>query len=457
MPTLAFCKDFFASHRSEIEKTYREFLQFPSVSADPSALPHIQACARWLSAQLAKRGCSVELWEEKGYPIVFGSLRSSRRDAPTVLIYHHYDVQPADPLDEWVSDPFKARIEGQTVYARGAEDNKGQCLFSLYALEALSQLDTLPCHLKFLIEGEEENCSATLIKLLPRKKKQLAADYAMIIDSGMRQPQTPAISLGTRGLVALTATVTGARSDLHSGVWGGVANNPLHALAALLASLRNADGSIAVPEFYDDVRTPSPKKLRHLALDFDEREFTSEFGQPAAGGEACYPPRVRNWLRPTVEINGIHGGYGGPGSKTVIPREAIAKITCRLVPDQDPKKIARLVKKFLLAEAPRGVTVDVAIHDGGGRATRASDTTPGFLSLERAMTAVWNRPPEKIFDGGSIPILAYIGDVSGAEVITWGVGLPSDLVHAPNEHFNFTQIELGFCTLCLAIAEMGRK
>ena len=457
MPTLAFCKQFFAAHRPDIEKTYREFLRFPSVSADPSALPKVQACAKWLAAQLSQRGCSVELWEEKGHPILFGSLRSSRRGAPTVLIYHHYDVQPADPLEEWKSDPFEPRIEGETVYARGAEDNKGQCLFSLYALEALRQLDTLPCHLKFLIEGEEENGSATLLKLLPKKEKQLKADYAMVIDTGMRQLQKPAICLGTRGLISLTATVTGARQDLHSGVWGGLAYNPLHALAELLASLRNADGSIAIPGFYDDVRMPSAKELRHLALKFDERAFAREWGQPANGGEVGYPPCVRNWLRPTLEINGIRGGYGGPGSKTVIPREAIAKLSCRLVPDQDPKKIARLVKKFLLSRVPRGVTVDVTIHEGGGAATRSSDTSPGFKALEQAMTAVWGLPPEKILDGASIPIIGSLGAASGAEMLTWGVGLPSDLIHGPNEHFSFRQIELGFCTLCLTIAEMGHR
>jgi acetylornithine deacetylase/succinyl-diaminopimelate desuccinylase-like protein len=456
-PTLDFFKEYFAQHRSTIEKTYVEFLRFPSVSADPAALPHVQACARWLADRLKARGCSVELWEENGYPIVFGSLRSSNPNAPTVLIYHHYDVQPVDPIDEWTSDPFQARIEGQTVYARGAQDNKGQCLYTLCALEALTQLDHLPCHLKFVFEGEEESGSASLIKILPQRREQLKADYALILDSGMRQAQTPAVSLGTRGLTALTVTVTGTKQDLHSGVLGGLAYNPLHALVALLASLRNPDGSIAIPGFYDQVRMPSSEETSHLALTFDEKEFEREYGQPATGGEAAYPPLVRNWLRPTLEINGVHGGYGGAGNKTVIPREALAKISCRLVPDQDPETIAQLVKSFILSHAPRGVTVDVKIHEGGGRATRASDTAPGFKALERAIKTVWNRTPERIFDGASIPIIAYIGEASGAEVITWGVGLPSDLIHAPNEHFDLTRVERGFCTLCLAIIEMGRK
>jgi acetylornithine deacetylase/succinyl-diaminopimelate desuccinylase-like protein len=457
MPSLSFCKDFFASRRPDIEKTFREFLHFPSVSADPAALPHIQACARWLASRYKALGCSVELWEETGHPIVYASKRSSRPDAPTVLIYHHYDVQPADPLDEWKSDPFQARIEGQTVYARGAQDDKGQCLFSLFALEALTELDTLPCHLKFVVEGEEENGSATLTKILPQKREQLKADYAMIIDAGMRHADVPAISLGTRGLVALTVTVQGSKQDLHSGMMGGLAYNPLHALATLLASLRNPDGSIAIPGFYDQVRATTPEELHRLTLTFDEKEYEQEYGQPPTGGEVHYPPQIRNWLRPTLEINGIHGGYGGAGSKTVIPREAMAKISCRLVPDQDPTAIAQLVKEFIITGAPRGVSVNVAIHEGRGKATRTSDTTPGFLALEQAMKAVWGKSPERILDGASIPIIADIEAVSGAEVITWGVGLPSDLIHAPNEHFDFTRIEQGFCTLCLAIAEMGRK
>ena len=455
-PTLSFFKAFFANHRSAIENAYIEFLKFPTVSADPAALPNVQACARWLADRLKASGCSVELWKENGHPIVFGSLRSPNPDAPTVLIYHHYDVQPVDPINEWTSDPFQPRIDGQTVYARGAQDNKGQCLYTLCALEALTQLKTLPCHLKFVFEGEEESGSATLITMLPQKREQLKADYAMIIDSGMRQSQTPAVSLGTRGLMALTVTVTGTKQDLHSGVLGGLAYNPLHALVSLLASLRNPDGSIAIPGFYEEVRMPSPEEISHLALTFDEQEFEREYGQKATGGETKYPPLVRNWLRPTLEINGVHGGYGGAGSKTVIPREAIAKISCRLVPDQDPLKTAQLVKDFILSHAPQGVTVDVKIHEGGGRATRASDKAPGFLALERAMKTVWNKTPERIFDGASIPIIAYIGDASGAEVITWGVGLASDLIHAPNEHFDFTRMESGFCTLCLAIVEMGQ-
>ena len=455
MSTLSFCKEFFASHRPAIEHTYLEFLKFPSVSADPAALPHIQACARWLADQFEQRGCTTELWDETGHPVVFASIRSSRPDAPIVLIYHHYDVQPVDPLSEWVSDPFQARIEGQTVYARGAQDNKGQCLFSLYALEALTQAGELPCHLKFVIEGEEEKGSASLMALLPKKRKELAADYAMAIDAGMPRMDTPAITLGTRGLVSFTMTVSGMKQDFHSGLMGGLVYNPLHALAALLASLRNPDGSIAVPGFYDRVRTPSPEMLQRLALTFDEQEFERECGQPATGGEIRYPPLVRCWLRPTLEINGIHGGYGGAGCKTVIPKEAIAKISCRLVPDQDPQAIARLVESFLLAHAPRGVRIDIVIDEGMAQATRASDTTPGFLALERAMRAVWDKSPERVFVGGSIPVVASLGEVSGAEVITWGVGLPSDLVHAPNEHFDFIRLELGLCTLCLAVAEMG--
>lgn len=453
--TLQWFKDHFRKHHSSIQDEYIEFLRFSSISADPTMRPQLRACANWIADQLKASGCSVELWNSDDAPIVFGSIRSSNPTAPTVLIYNHYDVQPVDPIDEWDSNPFEPKIEGETVFARGAQDNKGQCLYVLRALQALKEFGDLPCHLKFVIEGEEENGSAALINLLPLKQKHLQADYGLVIDAGIRRRDTPAINLGTRGLISLTVTVTGTKHDLHSGLQGGLAYNPLHALVAILSSLRNPDGSIAVPGFYDSVKTPTPSELEHISLAFDEAEWKKEFGQTPTGGETALPPLVRNWLRPTLEINGVHGGYGGKGSKTVIPREALAKISCRLVPDQDPTTIAKLVKACILSRAPQGVSVDVLIHEGGGNATRAYDTTPAFLALEQAMIKVWGKKPERIFDGASIPIISLLGKASGAEVVTWGVGLDTDQIHAPNERFDFSRMEKGFLTLCLAIIEMA--
>ena len=448
---------YFAENRSAIETMYADFLRFPTVSADPLSQPHMEACAKWLVEKLQASGCTVELWEAGGAPIVFASIRSTKKDVPTVLIYNHYDVQPVDPIAEWSSDPFEATFEGDTVYARGAQDNKGQCLYVLLALEALKKGKELPCHLKFLIEGEEESSSTTLINIIGQKREQLRSDYTMIVDAGMRHRDTPAINLGTRGLTALTMTVKGANQDFHSGLQGGIAYNPLHALVALLASLRNDDGSIAVPGFYDGVCMPSSEDMRELSLIFDEKEWEEEYGQPPTGGEKAFSPLIRNWLRPTLEINGIHGGYGGSGSKTVIPREALAKITCRLVPNQDPLATAQKVKSFLLSHAPKGVTVEVMIHEGTGRATRNSRHSTGIQALGAAMRLVWNKEPEFILDGASIPIIPLLAEASGGETITWGVGLDTDRIHAPNERFDFTRMERGFLSLCLALELLGKK
>ncbi len=448
---LEFFKKYFHENRGSIEKTYTEFLRFRTVSSDPDAMPDLKACATWLQNRLRANGCTVEEWDGGGAPIVFASLRSEKDDVPTVLIYNHYDVQPVDPLDEWRSNPFEAYFEQDTVYARGAQDNKGQCLYVLLALDALCAAKSLPCHVKCIIEGEEENGSASLTKLINTKKKELAADYTMIVDVGMRHPDVPAISLGTRGLVNLTLTIKGTNQDLHSGLEGGLAYNPLHAMASMLSALRASDGSITVPGFYDDVQMPSKEDLATLAQTFDEKAWETRLGTPPTGGESSYPPLVRNWLRPTLEINGIHGGYGGAGSKTVIPKEAIAKISCRLVPNQDPVITGNKVRAYLLSLAPKGVTVDVTIHEGMGRATRTSNSSPGVTAFARALELVWNKKPEFILDGASIPIIPLLQEASGGEIIAWGVGLPSDRIHAPNERFDFRRMEQGFISLCMGL------
>jgi acetylornithine deacetylase/succinyl-diaminopimelate desuccinylase-like protein len=452
-----FFKKYFEENLSTIEKDYTEFLRFQTVSSDPTSLPHHCACANWLENRLKACGCTVEQWKgEISPPIVFASLRCSNPNAPTVLLYNHYDVQPVDPLKEWINNPFEARRENDIVYARGAQDNKGQCLYVLLALEALAKMQQLPCHIKYLIEGEEENGSASLTKIIKTKNKELAADFAMVIDAGMRNPELPAINLGTRGLVCLTVEIKGTTQDLHSGCEGGLAYNPLHAMASLLASLHHPDGSIAVPGFYDEVRMPSGDELSDLAITFNEKAWEHQFGQPPTGGETAFPPLVRNWLRPTLEINGIHGGYGGPGSKTVIPKEAIAKISCRLVPDQDPVATAKKVQSFILSSAPKGVTVTVTIHEGMGKATRASSSLPGIQALAKSLAQVWDKKPEFILDGASIPIISLLQEVSGGEVITWGVGLPTDHIHAPNERFDLARMERGFATLCVCLGLIGK-
>jgi acetylornithine deacetylase/succinyl-diaminopimelate desuccinylase-like protein len=452
-------KEYFAKHRPAFEKTYADFLRFQTISADPLMKSQMMECARWMTQKLEASGCTVELWgaDEGVAPVVFASLRSKRGDVPTIAIYNHYDVQPVDPLHEWVGNPFEPRIEGDVVFARGAQDNKGQCSYVLLALEAMAKNGVLPCHFKFVFDGEEETGSATFTNIIGQKKEQLKADYVMVVDAGMRSRDTPAISLGTRGLVALTMTITGTNQDLHSGFAGGVAYNPLHAAVQILAAARRDDGSIAIPGFYDEVYMPTPKELQGLSCTFDEQEWERINGQPPTGGERAFPTNVRNWLRPTFEINGIHGGYGGSGNKTVIPRKVVVKLSCRLVPHQDPLVIGQRVRTFLLSQAPQGVTVDVVIHDGMGPATRTSSDAIGIQKLAQAMEMVWKKKPEYILDGASIPMIALLKEISGGEVLTWGVGLPSDDIHAPNEHFDMTRMEQGFLSLCLAIELLGRS
>jgi acetylornithine deacetylase/succinyl-diaminopimelate desuccinylase-like protein len=456
-PSLTQLKAFFQKNKAQIEQTFVKFLSFPTISADSSCHHHLEDCAEWLSSYLQKTGCTVELWKKNGAPVVFATIASSKKDAPTLLVYNHYDVQPVDPIDEWHHDPFEAYIENETVYARGAEDNKGQCMYLLAALKAFQETGGVPCHLKILIEGEEESGSTALTTLLQEKEKELQSDYTMVIDLGMRNAKIPAITLGSRGLVSLTVHLQGTNQDLHSGAEGGLAYNPLHAMVSLLARLRNDDGSIAVPGFYDEVKEPKDEDLAVISLSMDTSEWQQQFGQAPTGGEKKFPPLVRNWLRPTLELNGVHGGYGGPGTKTVITKEAVAKISCRLVPSQEPMKIAKRVKEFLLKNVPEGISAEITIHDGMGEAVQTSPHALGVETLRKAMAEVWGKDPEYILNGASIPIMPLLRKYSGGELIPWGFGLPTDHIHAPNERFDFARIEKGFLTLCLAMLSLRRK
>jgi len=447
-------KNRFRAKKKALETELKEFIAFQTISADPDYLPHFGACAAWLEKKLISMGAHVEIWNKEGRPIIFAALSSKKEDAPTLLLYNHYDVQPVDPLDEWKSDPFAATIEGETIRGRGVSDDKGQCLFVLSALEEFVQKG-LPCNIKFLFEGEEETASTTLIQYCETKKEALQADYSMVIDLGMRERGIAAIPIGTRGVTALSLTLHGINQDLHSGTYGGLAPNPLQAISSLLATLHNADGSVAVPGFYDGVRTLSDKERSELSLSMNEEKWENDFGQPPVGGEQAFSPLERAGVRPTLEINGISGGYTGAGIKTVIPREAKAKISCRLVADQKPEEIAEKVRSFLLEKTPKGTTLDVEILEGKGEAYRARTESPVFLAVEKAMEMVWGKRPEKMAEGGSIPIIPVLQEASQSDLVCWGVTLPSDRIHAPNENISFEQLEQGFLTLSLAIEFLG--
>jgi len=450
----AFLQDYFSKHYEEILRTYTRFLSFPTISSDPSFSGQMSECAHWLQHFLQGIGATVELWEEKGAPIVFASMRARNPDSPTILIYHHYDVQPTDPIEEWETSPFEAVEHEGVVRARGASDNKGPCLTTLYVLAALA--DRLPCHIKLLLDGEEESGSVSLERMISKKQEQLQSDYTMVIDLGMDQENVPAVTLGCRGMVTMTMTVRGPKRDLHSGAAGGLIYNPLQALVEMLASLRNADGSIAVPGFYDGLVPMTEEEHRAVDFSFDEERWKEEVGQSATGGEQAFSPLERNWIRPTLEINGIHGGYGGCKVKTVIPREAVAKLSCRLVPGQQPQEIGEKIARFLLDHKPEGVDLELTIHDGSGEAFRVP-VHHGVRCLERAMQLVWKTSAVRVLNGASIPIIALLQKATEGKLIPWGLSLLGDHIHSPNEQYDMQRIERGFVTLALAIAFLGQS
>jgi acetylornithine deacetylase/succinyl-diaminopimelate desuccinylase-like protein len=343
-------------------------------------------------------------------------------------------------------------LRNEEVFARGAQDNKGQCFYVLLALKALLEKEgSLPINIKLCIEGEEECGSAGLAQILNEKKDKLKADYLAVVDLGMEAADRPAVTLGTRGIVTMDVEVVGTHTDLHSGVHGGIAYNPIHALIKLLAMTRDAQGKVAIPHFYDGVQALSEKDKKQLSLTFDPHKYEAEFGAPATGGEHNFSPLERGWTRPTLEINGICGGYFGEGFKTVIPSKATAKISCRLVPDQDPEKIGNLVADFLKSNEPKGTKVSIHIHPGQGKAVRANINSAAVKAFAKAYEEVFNTPCDYVLAGGSIPIVTALAEVCEGEVVMVGLGLITDCIHAPNEHFGLDRIEKGFLSTARAI------
>ena len=432
--------------KQEALQEYLTFLSFQSISTDPQYKPHVTACANWLTEWIKKHhGFEVEQWPTSGNPIIFAKNKNPNPQLPTLLIYNRYDVQPVDPLEEWHSPPFQPTIKNGEVYARGAQDNKGQCFYVLQALKAMMQKNQpLPINIKLCIEGEEECASKSLAEILKDKKRreQLKSDYLVIVDMGLQDKNTPAVTLGVRGLVTMGIHVQGSSTDLHSGSQGGIVYNPLHALVEILSNLRDSNGKITIPGFYDDVLEMSPEEKAQIALKFDSAAYEKMFGAKAEGGEKQFTPLERAWMRPTLEINGISGGYSGEGFKTVIPAKAHAKISCRLVPNQDPAKIGNLVTEHIKKLAPKGVKIDVEVY-GGGKAIRANPSSPVVKAFAKAYEELFKKPCEYIYSGGSIPIVTELAEASESEVILMGFGLPDDQIHAPNEHFGLDRLEKG--------------
>lgn len=435
---------------------FLKFLSFQSVSAEAEYKPEVERCALWLKETIEKIGLSCEIWPTNGHPVVFAEWNRAGPDKPTLLIYNHYDVQPPAPLEEWLSPPFEPAIRDGNVYARGAQDNKGQCFYVLEALKLLfEKTGSLPLNIKLCIEGEEECGSRSLSEILESHKDRLKADYLAIVDLDIKGPSQPTLTLGIRGIVTMDVEVVGSNVDLHSGQHGGIAYNPIHALVETLAKLRDANGKVTVPGFYDEVNELSSEDRRQLSLNFDPTEYQELYGAIPGGGENDLSPLERNWLRPTIEINGIYGGYSGSGFKTVIPAKAGAKVSCRLVGNQDPQVIAQRVAGFIQESAPESVLIKVKVHAGGGKAVNAQAGSTVAGAFSKAFEEVFAKPCEFVYTGGSIPIVTELALASGGQTVLVGVGLATDRIHAPNEHFGIDRLEKGALVMARAMELLG--
>lgn len=445
-------------HRPQWLKEYYTFLRFPSISSEPQFKQGVLDCAQWLVKFLHELNFEVETWPTAGHPVIFASHMKAGPDKPTLLIYNHYDVQPADPAEEWLSPPFEPTLRDDQVYARGAQDNKGQCFYVLQALKLLQDhLGSLPINIKLCIEGEEEIGSAGLAHLLSQKKKELQADYLAIVDLGLQKANVPALTLGIRGILTLDVEIKGSNTDLHSGSHGGIVFNPIHALVKLLASLRDDNGRITVPGFYNDIVEMTVEERSSVSFHLDLKEYQQQTGAYPTGGEKEYSVLERAWIRPSLEINGIHGGYTGTGFKTVIPAKAHAKISCRLVPNQQPSVIAGLLENHLKNNAPPGMHITVHVHPGQGKAVRISPNAEVVKGFSKAFEEVFGMPCKFIFEGASIPIVPELAEACGGETILLGLGLTTDQIHAPNEHFGLDRLEKGMLIMARAIELLGRS
>ena len=414
-----------------------EFLRIPSISTQPEHADDVKSAAQWLADAMQKAGVeNVKIIETKGHPLIYGDWLHAGDDQPTVLIYGHYDVQPPDPLELWKSPPFEPSIRDNYIYARGSSDDKGQVYVHVKAVEACLQSDgRLPVNVKFIIEGEEEIGGANLEAFVLHNGDVLAADVALVSDSHILGPEQPAIVYGLRGMSYMLLDVTGPDHDLHSGSYGGGVDNPINVLAHIIAQLKDEDGHILIPGFYDKVQALSVEERQMLAQrPLDEAEWLAEAGAPQVWGEPEYTLTERLGARPTLDVNGIIGGYTGPGAKTVLPSTAHAKISMRLVPDQDPAEINELFQAYVEKLAPPSVTVSISpVH--GAKPCITDWQMPAMKAAVTAYKSVFGSDPIFMREGGSIPVVGQFQEFLGMETVLMGFGLPGDRLHSPNERF----------------------
>ena len=440
--------EYIEQHKTRFLKELFELLKQPSISANPKYKEDVIKTANMVREGLEKIGIDkAQLYETAGYPIVYGEKIIDPK-LPTVLIYGHYDVQPPDPLELWDSEPFNPEIRDGKIYARGACDDKGQFFMHVKAAEIMISTNTLPCNIKFMIEGEEEVGSENLETFVKNNKSLLSADIILISDTGIIANDTPSITTGLRGLSYVEVEVTGPNRDLHSGLYGGAVANPINILCKMIASLHNDKKQITIPGFYDQVENLSQEDRKRMAPPFNIEDYKSELDIEEVYGEDNFSTMERNSIRPTLDVNGIWGGYIEEGAKTVIASKAYAKISMRLVPNQKSDDITALFQNHFKSIAPKGVKVKVTPHHGG-EAYVSPTNNKGYIAASKAMEDTFGKKPIPIRTGGSIPIVALFEKELGLKSILMGFGLDSDAIHSPNEHYGLFNFFKGVETIPL--------
>ena len=448
--------DFINLHRDRYIEELKTYLAIPSVSALPAHAADVRRCAEWTSGELARIGMqNVRLIETPGNPVVYADWLGAP-GKPTILFYGHYDVQPVDPIDKWVSPPFEGTVRDGEIYARGAADDKGQVFMHFKAIEAhLSQTGSLPCNIKLFIEGEEEVGSTHLDDFVRTHKTELAADVVVISDSTMFDRGVPSICYGLRGLAYFQLDLTGTASDLHSGSFGGAVANPAYVLGQVISQFKDRGGRIKIPGFYDDVRDlRSEERAQWKQLPFSETRYRKDLGAPRLFGESGYTTLERTWARPTVEINGLLSGFTGEGAKTVIPAVAMAKISMRLVPDQDPDKIAAQFEAYLAKIVPKTVQYTLTrMH--GGKPWMTDFDNRYVQAAARSIERGFGKVPVFTREGGSIPVVSTFQQELGVPSVLFGVGLPDENAHAPNEKLDLDNFHNGVIASAYLYQEIG--
>ena len=449
--------EFVHANRDRYVAELTEYLAIPSVSALPDHVDDVARCARWTADELGRDGLEhVRIIETPGNPVVYADWLHAPQ-APTILFYGHYDVQPVDPLDEWRSPPFEATVRDGELYARGAADDKGQVFMHIKAVEAwLRTAGRLPVNIRMIIEGEEEIGSAHLDRFVRDHHAELAADVVVISDTPMFDRGVPSICYGLRGLAYFQIDLRGTASDLHSGSFGGAVANPGFVLAQVLSRMKDAGGRITIPGFYDDVRPlRAQEREAFAALPFNERQYRDELGAPGLFGERGFSTLERVWARPTFEVNGLLSGFTGDGAKTVIPAVAMAKVSMRLVPDQDPAAVADRFESYVRAVTPPTVEIDVTrLHTGNPWMTELDD--PFVLAAGRAIERGFGRAPVFNREGGSVPVVSTFQEVLGLPTVLFGIGLPDQNAHAPNEKLDLGNFQTGIVASTILYDEIGK-